>query len=312
MTSNRNSLVHIGYHKTATNWFQRLYYPFVSNADYVDRKLTRAALLEDSALQFDRDKAWDRLEVSEQQRLILCEEELSGNIHNGGLFGCLSKDVAYRTKALLPDASIIIFIRNQVDMIASVYNQYLKEGGTHNPDRYFFHQKYLAQSGFSHRYAPLFLFDHFDYLPLVKLYQQVFGKEKVFVYLYEDFRQDLKSFMTLFEQTHHLEAEWLKVSTGSVNLSYKTGTIALAKILNRFSYRDVSDKRYWLDTSHFFKRGRRILNRVNHWPIMGKVPTPEELLGKSNIEFIQSRYAESNQTLQKELGLNVEKHNYPF
>ena len=43
-------IVHIGYHKTASTWFQRAYYPNARNYRFVDRRTTKRALLGESAL----------------------------------------------------------------------------------------------------------------------------------------------------------------------------------------------------------------------------------------------------------------------
>ncbi len=76
-------LVHIGYHKTATNWFQRSYYPAVTNRTYVHRKRVRAAFLDVHALEFSPDQAIAALEVGHTNGLILCEEELSVYLKSG-------------------------------------------------------------------------------------------------------------------------------------------------------------------------------------------------------------------------------------
>lgn len=307
----QNALIHIGYHKTATNWFQRNYYPKVTNVNYIHRRLVREALLEDSGFQFDVDESRKRLGCLAEDRVILCEEELSGNLHNGGLFGCLSKEVAYRAKSLLPDASVVIFIRNQISMISSVYGQYIKEGGTHTPKRYLFPHDYLTDSGFAPRYSPLFSFDHFDYLPLIQHYQKVFGQEKVHIYLFEDFRQNLESFMADYASTHDLETNWSNIGLSSVNKSYKKAVIPVARLLNRFTYRDVIDKTVLLDIPYFYKLRRNILSGLNKIP-GGKTPNPEELLGKEMVTFIEQRYAESNHKIVDELGLPLQKYNYPL
>ncbi|MDJ0719808.1 MAG: hypothetical protein QNJ54_37230 [Prochloraceae cyanobacterium] len=92
MTAN---IIHIGYHKTATNWFQKILYPNIKNYTYITkRKRVRNAFLAESGFKFDREKAMQSLAkglVKEdfEKPLIMCEEELSGNIHSAGLHGYL-------------------------------------------------------------------------------------------------------------------------------------------------------------------------------------------------------------------------------
>lgn len=67
-----------------------------------------------------------------------------------------------RLKTVLPNARIVIFIRNQTEMIASVYKQYVKEGGTHSPRRFLHPELYLSEYGFHPAHVPSFSFDHFE------------------------------------------------------------------------------------------------------------------------------------------------------
>ncbi|MEA3064356.1 MAG: hypothetical protein QOJ27_795 [Sphingomonadales bacterium] len=121
-------VVHIGYHKTATKWFQKQFYPRVENAELVPRETVREAFLEPTALHFDPDRARAMLNGAGPGP-ILCEEGLSGYLHNGGLAGCLSKDVAYRIRGVFPEARIVIFIKSQPAVVAGSYEQYVRGGG---------------------------------------------------------------------------------------------------------------------------------------------------------------------------------------
>jgi len=135
---NTKPVVHVGYHKTATTWFQKRFYPLVPSHRFVSRKYVQESLLLPTAYRFDPESARIGLGVKhEAPPPILCEEELSGNPHSGGMRGSFSKDIAEHIRATLPDARIVIFIRNQVDMSAALYRHYVREGGTAAPRRYF-------------------------------------------------------------------------------------------------------------------------------------------------------------------------------
>ncbi len=66
-------LVHIGYHKTATTWFQRRFYPRVAGRRYIPQPIVRRALLTPHALHFDLEAA-RRLLGDRLDDVILCEE----------------------------------------------------------------------------------------------------------------------------------------------------------------------------------------------------------------------------------------------
>jgi len=304
-------ILHIGYHKTATNWFQRVYYPNIENFSYIHRKRVRRAFLRDSAFRFSPERARSELGERGSTNLILCEEELSGNIHSGGLFGYLSKEVATRLKLTLPDSRITIFIRNQFDMIASAYKQYVREGGTHLVDRYLHPPHYAARQSFSSYRIPLFSFDHFEYYPLIKHYEALFGRENVHIFLYEDFRRDPADFMARFRDVFQFRVDHGRLSFEKINVSYKKWTLVMAKILNRLTHLNVVDKRYIIHIPMFYQYERKLLKWLNKYRLFGMTPSPWALLGKENMGFIRRRFSASNRSLETDYGLRLRQLGYP-
>lgn len=306
------TLVHIGYHKTATNWFQRTFYPAVSNYRYVHRRRARAAFTEDHAFQFDPEAAFARLEIPTAEGLILCEEELSGNLHNGGLFGFMSKEIAHRIKATLPEAQIIIFIRSQTEMIGSVYKQYVKEGGTHSPRRYLFPFDKLDPHGFSPKKTPLFAFQHYDYRLLINHYREVFGAERVHVFLYEEFSRNQAAFMTRFIERFGFEVNLEAVPKTRLNVSNKKFSLWVSRLMNRFAYRNVIDKHYFFNVPGMYRlRGRVVAPLLDRIAFFSGPARPRDILGPDIVRHIEDTYRESNRLLAEELDLPLAKHGYP-
>jgi hypothetical protein len=304
-------IIHIGYHKTATTWFQRIYYPHVENLTYVHRKKVRKAFLSDSAFKFNPDKALSILGKSSSGRLILCEEELSGNIHSGGLFGYLSKEIGTRLKLTLPNSQVVIFIRNQLDMLGSVYKQYVEEGGTHSVTRYLHPHRYLSSSGFSPMKVPLFSFDHFEYHPLIQHYEALFGRENIFVFLYEDFSQNPEDFMARYRNLFDLRVDHNQISFEKVNISYKPIVLPIARFLNRFTYQNVVDKRYLVHIPVVIRTCGKLLKSLNKFDLLSSTSSLSELLGEENIQFILDRFRTSNQRLILDYNLPLKQYAYP-
>jgi hypothetical protein len=308
---NARTLVHIGYHKTATNWFQRLYYPAVKNYHYVHRKRVRAAFLDDHAFEFDPARALARLEAPGPTGLILCEEELSGNLHNGGLFGFLSMEVARRLHATLPGAEVVIFIRSQPEMIGSVYKQYVKEGGTHSPRRYLFPFDYLDPHGFSPKKSPYFAFQHFDYRLLIRHYQSVFGAERVHVFLYEEFSRNQAAFLAEFAERFGLEVEPPETGT-RLNVANKKFSLWAARAMNHFAYRNVMDKRCIANIPGMYRlRLRVVAPLLDRLAFFSGPASPRAVLGPAIVRHIEDYYRASNRALEAELGLPLARHGYP-
>ncbi len=305
-------IVHIGYHKTATTWFQKVVYPRVRNFAYVPRNRVKRAFLSASALHFD--PAWTRaaLEIDPAKPPILCEEELSGYLHTGGLMGFLSKEMAQRIQQVFPDARIVIFVRSQPEMVAACYQQYLRGGGTYRPRRYLWPVDSLHGAAAAPYKIPRFSFDHFDYDRLVAHYVALFGRENVHVYPYEEIQRDAAAFLARFAGELGLELDLAAVPTGKQNASYSRAVAMLARALNRFTDRTVADKRHWLHVPRGYSVRRLLIESLNKTGLFGQRAAPEVLLGERAVAWIRQRYWESNRRLAKLVPWDPAAFGYPM
>jgi hypothetical protein len=308
----KKSVIHIGYHKTATTWFQKRCYPFVENYAFVPRKVAQDAFLGSSAFKFDPEEALRQLAgYAVNDGIILCEEELSGNVHSGGMYGCFSKEVAFRIRETLPEGRVVIFIRNQIDMAAALYRHYIREGGTFGPHRYFFPERYrkdVARHPFKY---PLFSFEHLEFLGLIRHYKQLFGPEKVHVFAYEEFRRNQKQFVENYARELGLVIDLDKLDFSSLNIGHGRWAMALGKFLNRFSYRSVLDKHYFLNIVPNRMRSN-LPRRVAKSVFSGRLATLEEMAGPKMTQLLRQRFAESNAQLSRETGLDLGRYGYPL
>ncbi|MGB0651831.1 MAG: hypothetical protein ACPGQL_01405 [Thermoplasmatota archaeon] len=179
-------LVHIGYHKTATKWFQERLFPHHPDLVPLHRDVIAKALVWPHPLHFDpvaaRAELLPHLEAAWQEGKVpvLSAERLSGNPTSGGFD---AKEIAERIAATLPEARVWMQIREQRAAVASYYKQYVQEGGTARIGRF------LAGDGVLKR-QPVFRLEHWDYGPLVAQYRDLVGDDRLLVTLYEAFRDD--------------------------------------------------------------------------------------------------------------------------
>jgi hypothetical protein len=176
-------LVHIGYHKTATSWMQDVlfrpacgYQPLMSHAEVFER------ISGPHPLAFDPEPA--RLLIAERASAaapglarVVSSEILSGNPFRGGQD---SPETARRLQRIAPGAQILVTIREQVSMAASMYMQYVSQAGTLRVDRFF-----AGPLAIGH---PLFDPVHLEYHRLIALYRELFGPDRVHVLTFEEFR----------------------------------------------------------------------------------------------------------------------------
>jgi len=192
-----NPLIHIGYHKTATTWFQRRLF---TRDNAVFEPLSRKDKGYSSvALYFTHDEegyllspfannedlvqqeVQDLVELHPALRTqipVVSHERLSGNPHSGGFDACV---IASRLKQSFPEAKILISLREQKDFILSNYFQYLFMGGTRSLAHYLSYEYDGKLPGFSPH--------HILYVPLIREYHRLFGKENVLVLPYELYRK---------------------------------------------------------------------------------------------------------------------------
>ena len=303
-------IVHIGYPKTATTWFQTEFYRHVSGRRYVERNELRHAFLWANELTFDPERVRETLQGDKPGDLLICEEGLSGYLHNGGVLECVTRAFADRLHRMLPDADIVIMLRSQPSIIASTFQQYVRAGGTHSPKRYLFPHSYLLKNHVEDYKIPLQDVAHFDYLPLVRYYRGLFGADRVHLFLYEDFEADRDDFLRRFSERLGLEVNWASVSGKRRLEAYSHPVHLLARFLNLFTYRAVLDKRYLLHIPGWYRLQRKLLTWLNKSGLRGSSPSPERLLGSEVVRWLEFRFARPNRELAELTGLPLAAHGW--
>ena len=298
-------IVHIGYHKTATTWFQKSIWPALESHDWIPRKVTQAALLDPPGMHFDPAEARRELALDTRTKpVVLSEENLSGYIHNGGLHGLVGPEMARRIQAVLPDARIVIFVRNQPDVIRASYSQYVAGGGTYGLDKYLHTYERVHGALRAPFKAPAFEWEHFEYDRLIALYDATFGRENVFVYLYEWLRQP----ETLFAR---LEADLgIRFPPGiadrrGANVSHSEKGMEGLRVANRFTRQSVANKDWLMDPP-----GGHALRNVVRF-VLKAVPGEPFRLPKRVVEDIRAYYAPSNHRLAELRDLPLAELGYP-
>jgi hypothetical protein len=210
--------IHLGLQKTASTYLQEKVFPFLSNIYYIGRPYTtinhafNKLQYADEVLYKKEELMQEVKEIKEQagNRDILISDELfSGyafhNIINRGM-------IARRLAEIFPEAEIILFFRNQEELILSLYNQYVKIGlfsgrldecflqvpGQGFPLSDWSKDKpghSLSDAFIRHhtshekiRRHTVFNVEHFRYSKIYEFYNEIFPK--VHIFLYEDFKKD--------------------------------------------------------------------------------------------------------------------------
>lgn len=303
-------IAHIGYHKTATTWFQKHVWPLAVSHDFIDRKVTQRAFLNPPGLHFVADEARQMLGLDKRQRpIVLSEENLSGYIHNGGMHGLIGAEMARRLHLVLPDARIVIFIRNQHDIVRASYAQYVSGGGTFGARRYFNTHDYVRGALTRAYKAPAFEFEHFQFDRLIACYDDLFGPERVHVYPYEWLRDRTRLLARLSEDLGVEFASDAAASTKTANRSLGPLGLLILRCVNLFTRQSVVNKSYLIDVPYWQGVRHAVKFMLGHVPGMA---SRGEILPRSVRERIDAIYAPANRRLLDLRDLPLEELGYPL
>jgi len=232
-------VIHIGDYKTGTTWLQM--YPFQQHPEllYIDRpdKYPEIAnlfyeLVDVCDLDFDPVSLHDRFEVEinrvnkDGKKLIVSREAFFGDF----ITGEHARRVAERLYQVFGTVKIMMVVREQFSMLASIYSQYVKIGGTLTL-REFIWDPFISKS----------LIKRLQYERNVDAYVQVFGIENVLVGLFEEFKNSKASFLrSCFSFMGCKDVSFQPFLTASTNLGLTSVGAFIQRWLNRFARTHVN------------------------------------------------------------------------
>lgn len=307
--------------RTATTFFQTQLFPHLSGIEYYGLPYTQInpafnrMLFEDEST-FDQQAFTDEINALPGDRILLSNENFVGQSlfwH----FGNRTR-IAERLHAAMPEATVILFLRNQPDLLKSLYlialqdtehrplSEYLR---THRPgytlDEYRRHPKVDLFD-----YAPFDTYHAceqpggYQYLPLVDLYKKRFPE--VVVLLYEDFQSHpekvIRQLCGVMDVRLPDEEIRAIAQSPALNSGTDAGQTARLRSLNR-----------WYNVLNASKAGRAFYVRAKRW-ILQKTKSPNPVQWTpAEMEYLKSRFSSENAALAEkfpEIGLGNHPEKY--
>lgn len=299
---NAQPILHIGYPKTATTWFQEEFYPKITEIEFYDRKRSIQTLGVEWQDIHEAKNILKTLTIN-NKRLVICDESMVGRID------WIEKN-AKTFKEIFYPAQIIIFIRNQVDKYISNYSQYIKSGGTARFNDYLFTPSNEIFRGEQHNYDKI-----------ISLYKKLFDKSNVHLYLYEEFCEDHDQFIQKFCLNHNLNIKNEQIKKEKINVRLTTELLHLKRLSNFLTKRqpiqaDINNPlhiKYLFHIPYWHQFTNIAIEKTNKYFSNKNKPNLEELIGPEKTQFFKDFFASSNNKLITEHGLfNIRKYNYPL
>jgi hypothetical protein len=295
-------IVHIGYHKTGTTYLQKKIFPNLTGLAYysIDREDILAGLSRSSTLDLDIESLMEKVNSIKQKRKVLYSNEGL----TGPLFcttGINKKEIADNLKIIGVD-KIIITVRNQVDLIESIYKQYIQEGGVSK------FENFINDSRFS------FKINHLNFSTLIKYYSDLFGKENVLILTNEELRTKEQQTVRKLESftNSKYEDNGRALNPRQSNRSISSASLKLLRMTNHFTRSPFRPSNLILPKQVTTWKLRYMLQRFLDPYIVAKLFRNHSLIKEDIRIKLEDYYREGNREVRDEFGIDLAEFNYPI
>ncbi|MFQ5529632.1 MAG: sulfotransferase [Gemmatimonadota bacterium] len=302
-------LVHIGYHKTATSWLQRRYFGEPARRwRLCDRGLVGRTLINRHALDFDAGVARDALHPwrsgsGDAEVPVMSHERLSGYPHSGGYD---SKELAERIADVLPDARILLVIREQRDILYSSYRQYVVDGGGCRLE------SYLNPTAMGNSRVPAFTPSYFEYDRLIRTYRRLFDAKDLLVLPFETFVTQPREWLEEVDRFAGLApgVHPDPVDESQENRGRSATGIALLRLGNRLALRNDLNPSPLVESASLGGLGRRLATAADR-RLPRRLGKGMERRQRATIAaYATSRFGDSNRRTRTLTGLDLAELGY--
>lgn len=304
MTNSDVPILHIGYPKTGTTWFQEQFFPQIKNTVFLKHRDLPDFFLEGNTN--DDIKRSSDFFKKYKRRIIVSDESLVGSITKNTFYTNPDK-----FRKIFGTVHIIIFIRNQIDKYASNYSQYITgAAGTCKIDEFLYYNNSEFPWGF----------EKHSYDKILNVYKENFPVENIHVYLFEEFQSDPKGFLRKLKNECHFSIDLDEVNLKRENKSLSPALIHLKRRLNyltkdchKKTHPSLVDKKYLMHIPYWYLFSRNIFKLINDKIPVSNKNIRQSVLGKKNIQMLEEFFRQSNRNLIDRHGMKIiKKYDYPI
>lgn len=296
---------HVGIHKSGTTWMQEQFFQNSEDIIYCsDINLSHKSFLLPRFGEFSPQASrklfmkFVEQSINENKPLIISNEALSGLPFAKKY---VREHAAIRIFNAFPSAKIIISVREQINIIRSMYSEYLRYGYSST------FQGFIDQDTKNDLISPIIDLSYFDYFKTINYYSSIFGDNNVKVLPFEwiilNFSQFLRGISEFIE--HDISIPRL-IDT---NIKVRPSNSSWAKFVLRVSNKLIPQDSRWRYNSNIIS--------PNHIAYHVDRITPRWLNNKSSESdlkllraSIKDFYLDSNARFQKKIGIELGDYGY--
>ena len=300
--------IHVGLHKTGSTYLQDAIWPQASEYSLISRPYTQHNHAFNQ-MQYADDTLYNKglikNEISkfDSNPLLISDENFSGK---PVYFSYLNRSlIAKRLYEIFPSAEIILFIRDQIDIMKSHYSSYIKMPfGIKKIDDLFYNssidynfndslkKKNPSLSTLYYNTNDYFVhMDCFKYSPLIEMYQKIF--KKCHIFLYEDL---LNHQNEVLDQLSYILGHKLDLKKNIYNKSLSPSELSKQRFSNKLNL--------FLGNNRYIRKIITNINKIN--PLLS---SDKDL--KSNLKFMVKDYYKSDNQIIKKLLTSIKWDRYP-
>ncbi len=301
-------LIHVGFPKAMSSWLQKFLFVEKNGFSTIMGPMEcQIEIINPSPFKFSPIGIAQRIErfsASQDSRLpVITSESLSGNMYAGGYD---AKQIADRLHEAVPNARLLLVIREQKSLIRSLYKSWISWGIPNSI------QEILDP--LSPSLSPRFNWDYLEFDQRILYYQDQFGADNVLVLPYELFGRNPLEFLSRIRHFCGMPAQGEAGLSGlpvrrKVNRGQSLAWLYLLRLQNRHWYKTpfnasgiipLTDERLM---RRIAKAKRNPLPRfTEHW---FEARFHAEVLART-----AGRYAASNRRVEALTGLDLGQYGY--
>lgn len=315
MNLNLPVFIHPGFPKTATSTLQNVFnrHSEMIYVEYSDELET--AMFAIKGINYKQSKVDSLVKQSiyeqndENKKCIIWSQERMV------MEPYLLSEMAHRIYSIFPQAVIVFTIRNQNDLINSLYHGRALQLSGITPSHVIPVPKKYVENSVSFEEWLEYSYDNWyfsylfqlDYNFIISLYEKVFGRDKVFIFLFEEFLIDKDLFFKKLSELMGISyEETVALYPGIINPSLTSNEVNLRKIrFNLFPPSSVREKIYKIIFHPYL---RREIKKALRFGKMKK--SSYEDITCNMPENIISSYREGNRKLNERYNLNLDEYGY--